>query len=547
MKDLLDWYKRTITECTRTTSVRKGLTAVLLLVVTSAWAGEVVPDLRESEEFLRWDSLVPLPLEVQPGTELWQVGPTVSVDWGPMTDDERESLAERLDLVWGPLGRSWHPALASEAPTLRFRNLESDAETVYRIEVSKAGVLIEGARAEDRYHALVTLGQLLPVSARGRDSVTVLEGQLRDTAAWGWRGLMLDSSRHFPSVETVEWVLELMARHKLNRFHWHLTDDQGWRLPVPGWPLLTEVGGWRTVDGAPYGGFYTADEIRRVVAFAARRHIVVVPEVDLPGHASAALAAYPELSATGAPRSVPTEWGVADGVLSIGRASVSRFTTDVLAALVDLFPGPWIHWGGDEVYRNPFLRNAESLAWMKKVKATTAEQALAVFWADLARKTLAAGKIPIGWDEVALHNPPQGTIVQWWDDPARALKALRDGRPLIASWKETSYLDYPELASDADRATWMPLQTLDTVATQPFLPPKAPASARSLLLGIEAGLWSERAPETKLGRKLFPRLALVADLAWTGIVGGAPGWEERIEAHRRRLESWGVGMPPSLR
>jgi hexosaminidase len=323
-----------------------------------------------------------------------------------------------------------------------------------------------------------------------------------------------------------------------------LTDDQGWRLEVTGWPKLTSVGGWRTeVDGRRTGGWYSAADIRAVVAFASRRHIVVVPEVDLPGHSSAALAAYPELSATGDPREVPLDWAVADGVLSLGRASVSRFTDDVLAALTALFPGPWIHWGGDEVYRTPWMKNAESLKWMKRAGAETAEQAVAEFWSDLARKTLAAGRIPIGWDEVALFPLPAGTAVQWWDDPVRGRAAMQAGHPVIASWKETTYLDYPSWAGDGDRAFWMPVQPLDRVADQPFLPPGADG-AGSLLWGLEAGLWSERAPQEKLGPKLFPKLALVAELAWRG--AAVAGWERRIADHRGRLEAWGVGMVPPV-
>jgi hexosaminidase len=282
------------------------------------------------------------------------------------------------------------------------------------------------------------------------------------------------------------------------------------------------------------------------VAFAARRHIVVVPEVDLPGHASAALAAYPELSAAGKPRAVPTQWGVADGVLSIGRESVRRFTADVLATLVDLFPGPWIHWGGDEVYRTPWMANDESRAWMRSVKAGTADEALAAFWTDLARRTVAAGRVPMGWDEVALLDVPAPTVVQWWDDPSRALAALKQGHPLVASYKEASYLDYPELGFDGDRADWMPRLGLDGIAAPPLWPAGTPENLRPQVAGLEAVLWTERAGDD-WGRKLFPRLALLAEAAWRGVPGGVPGWRDRLAAHRDRLEAWGVGMTSPLR
>ena len=515
----------------------------------SGWAREISVDPFDTEQYSRWLKVVPLPVRQETGrkAELWEVAVEVLVDWTELAEVERVALADRLNLTWRPLGRTWRACEPGEDAQIRF-SLHGPKGEGYQLSVSPSGVAIEAADAAGRYYALVTLAQLLPPLARSVDVVSVACGTVKDNPAYTWRGLMLDSSRHFQSVETLESILELMALHKLNRFHWHLTDDQGWRLEVPSWPRLTEVGAWRTeVDGSVYGGFYTQEDIRRVVAFAAQRQIVVVPEIDLPGHSSAALAAYPELSATGLGREVPLDWGVADGVLSIGRSSVARFTADVLTTLVDLFPGPWIHWGGDEVYRTPWMKNKESLAWMKTVKAQTADQALAAFWADLAARTLKAGKIPVGWDDVVVGPLPAGTVIQWWDDPKRGLAALKKGHPVIASWKETTYLDYPELDSDGDRAWWMPAQTLATVAKQPFWPPGTDVKARPLIQGLEATLWSERVTEGKWGRKLFPRLALVAELAWRGTPGGVPGWPSRLEDHRIRLEAWGVGMPPALR
>ena len=545
---LLEWGQSTIAR-----GVRKGLWAILLAQgALSVWAGEAPPDPGDTPEALRWSTVMPLPENRYRTVDSWVVPPTILVDWGAVGRIESADLGNWLDRMWSPVGRSWREAGVGEKPHLRFESGGPVGEG-YSLSVTPSGVTVRGSGAAGRFYALVTLTQLLPPRARTLDWVAVQGGRLEDKPAFAWRGLMLDSARHFQSVHTLESILELMALHKLNRFHWHLTDDQGWRLEVPGWPRLTEVGAWRTeADGSLYGGFYSAQDVRRVVAFAAQRHITVVPEIDLPGHASAALAAYPELSATGRPRSVPLDWGVADGVLSLGRPAVRRFTADVLATLVDLFPGPYIHWGGDEVYRTPWMQNAESLAWMRSVKATTADQALAAFWTDLASQTLAASKIPIGWDDVTLMKAPQGalpksTVVQWWDDPQRALAALKEGHPIIASWKETTYLDYPEIDGDGDRAWWMPPLSADTVATQPFWPTGTPASARPLVLGIEATLFTERVTLGQWGRKLFPRLSLVAELAWRGPTSETQGWAQRLNSHRQRLEAWGVGMREPLR
>jgi len=501
---------------------------------------------QQTAEATRWSSVVPRPSDADPAAGVWAAPEVVRVSWGALDAPERTDLADRIDKILTPLGRRWRPALRNEAADLVFA--PGPSGEAYQLTVDPEGVTVAAADPAGRFYALVTLGQLLPSRARTVEPALAAAGRITDAPAFLWRGLMLDSARHLQSVNTIEWVLELMAQHKLNRFHWHLTDDQGWRFEVPGWPRLTEVGAWRTeADGTRYGGFFSNADIRRIVASATRRHIVIVPEVDLPGHATAALAAYPELSASGLGRPVATDWAVADGVLSVGKASVQKFTGDVLSALSGLFPGPYIHWGGDEVFRYPYLRNAESLAWMKSVKATTGDEALAAFWTDLARRTLAAGKVPIGWDEAALYSAPAGTVVQWWDDPSRGRTALEAGHPVIASWKVASYLDYPEWPGDPDRAWWMPVQSLNTIAAQPLWPAGTSESARKLLWGVEATLFTERVSDARIGRKLFPRLALVADLAWTGVPGGAPGWQARIEGHRDRLEAWGVGMPSPAR
>jgi len=512
----------------------------------TVWALEAPPDPSDFPETRRWNSVIPQPVQ-RSQNGVWAVPPVVTVDWGTVPATERAALGERLDLILAPLARTWK---VQPKGLLTFR--DGPKGEGYSLALSPSGVTVSASDTAGRLYALITLSQLLPPRAAKGQPVAAAAGTVTDAPAFSWRGLMVDSSRHFQSIETLETMLELMALHKLNRFHWHLSDDQGWRLEVPSWPKLTEVGAWRLEQGAKrgqssnYGGFYTADDVRRLVAFAACRSIVIVPEIDLPVHASSALAAYPELSATGRSRSVPAEWGVSDGVLSIGRDSVRRFTDDVLSTLVGLFPGPWVHWGGDEVYRTPWTANAESLTWMRSVKAATTEEALGAFWSDLAKRTLAMGKIPVGWDEVAKYGVPDRTVVQWWDDPARALEALKRGHPLIASYKEASYLDYPELGFDGDRAYWMPSLGLEGIAAPPLWPQGATEAQKAQVVGLEAVLWTERARDD-WGRKLFPRLALLAEAAWRGVPGGVPGWNDRLAAHRDRLEAWGVGMTSPVR
>lgn len=524
--------------------------AVLLAVLPPpvARAAEVGPAPADTPALARLAAVMPPLRGVDPGPgPTWHLPARLRVDFGGLGAGDRLVLAGRLDLLTAARGRTWTEAGPPQTADLCFRAGPLPPEG-YRLRVGSDLVEIEASGPAGRLYALVTLDQLLPARTRTADEAEAAPCLVSDAPAFEWRGLMIDVSRHFVPVETLEWVLELMARHKLNRFHWHLTDDQGWRLEIPGWPRLTAVGAERTeVDGRITRGYYTAADVARVVDYAARRSITVIPEIDLPGHASAALAAYPELSASGGAREVPLDWNVADGVLALGRASVDRFTADVLAELVRLFPGPWIHWGGDEVFRYPWMRNAESLAWMRRVGASTPAQALAAFWSDLARRTLAAGRTPVGWDDLMAGGAPPGTVLQWWDTSPRALAAVASGRSLIVSWKETYYLDYPAAEADGDRVWWMPLIRPATIAQGPLRPPGASDQQPSPVRGLEAALWTERAPQERLGRKLFPRLALVAERAWAGGEASPPGWEDRLADHVRRLSAWGVGMAETLR
>ena len=503
---------------------------------------------------LRQANLIPRPRAILTEPGVLELPTRLGVVWGNVPEPWKGDLASRITAVTDQAGIDWHVATDSlPGPLLEFRFSDTTrlgplVREGYELTVRPDGIVLVADSPEGFFYGLVTLQQLLPPVAEWGAPPTLACGTLSDYPAASWRGLMIDSSRHFLPIAQLEEILELMALHKLNRFHWHLTDDQGWRLEVPGWPALTKVGAWRTeVDGQVTGGYYTTSEVRSLVEFARLRQITIIPEVDVPGHASAVLAAYPELSATGKPREVPLNWNVADGVLSIGRPEVRKFTTDVLRTLVDLFPGPWIHWGGDEVFRTPWMSNAQSLAWMKTVKATTAEAALAAFWNDLAKQTLTLGKIPIGWDETVTGKPPVGTLVQWWDDPARGLAALKAGYSVINSWKWNSYFDYPEFGWDSDRVAWMPLVPLEAVAANPLAPAGATPAQKARIVGLEATLFTERVTAGKVDRKLFPRLALFAEMAWRPVRGGVPGWEGRLAFHRTRLEAWGVGMLDSGR
>ncbi len=279
--------------------------------------------------------------------------------------------------------------------------------------------------------------------------------EIHDRPRYEWRGAMLDVGRHwFPTADVLRWI-DVMARYKLNVFHWHLSEDQGWRLAINRYPKLTSIGAWRTEsDSTRSGGFYTQDDVRRVVAYAAARGITVVPEIEMPGHSRAALAAYPELSCTGEQLPVPSGWGVFDDVLCPTEATFT-FLDDVLTEVLQLFPSPYIHIGGDEVPKRRWKECAECQAIIAREGLGDEEGLQRWFTARIATWLKAHGRRMIGWDEILNGGAPAGAVVQAWQGSNRIGVALAAGADVIASPAEWTYVNRPaspkELAARPDR------------------------------------------------------------------------------------------------
>ena len=372
----------------------------------------------------------------------------------------------------------------------------------YKLGVTADGVSLEAADAAGRARALATLRQLGP---------EVPGLVIEDAPRYPWRGLMLDVARHFFGVEDVLRLLDLAALYKLNVFHLHLTDDQGWRIEVPGWPRLVTVGAETQVGGGP-GGFFTQADLARIVARAAEHAITVVPEIDVPGHVNAALRAYPELWGREAPEPFTT-WSSPGHSLAVGSEIVSRFLDDVVASL----PGDYVHLGGDEV---------EGLD----------HEAYTAFMWEACSLALRHGKRPIVWEEAGVARLPEGTIVQHWSDAAPARAAAAQRLPLIMSPAPHTYLDQKYDASTELGLTWAgTVDVRDAYAWDP-----AAVIADAEVLGVEAALWSETtATRDDVDQMVFPRLAAVAEVGWS-----APGdWEDfraRLAAHGPLLAARGV-------
>jgi hexosaminidase len=404
----------------------------------------------------------------------------------------------------------------------------------YELDVTAHGVVIRATTAAGLFHGVQTLRQLLPAeieSGAVRPGPWTVPGcHILDYPRFPYRGAMLDVSRHFFPVAEVKRYLDALARYKINHLHLHLTDDQGWRIAVDTWPRLAEIGGGTEVGGGP-GGYYTKEQYREIVAYAAARHITIVPEIDMPGHTNAALVAYPELNRDGVVPSPYTGTDVGFSALAVDRELTYDFVADVVGEVAALTPGPYLHIGGDEAWT---LDKDEYAAFMNRVQPIVA----------------ATGKTVMGWHQLAVADHVPGRVLQFWgtsptEDPAVA-EAVRRGARVVLSPANRTYLDmkyadetplgkdWAGLVEVRDAYDWDPGAYLADV----------PAAA---VLGVEAPLWTETVATIDEAEFMtFPRLPAVAELGWSP--AETHDWEDfrqRLASHAPRWTAAGTAFHPS--
>lgn len=417
-----------------------------------------------------------------------------------------------------------------------FLNDASLAEEEYSIAVSKTNCIVRASSYNGFLYAVQTLKQLTSVSIFGEDPDPAEKFlfpcvKIQDKPRFGYRGMHLDCSRHFFSVEEVKKYLDVMAMYKLNRFHWHLTDDQGWRAEIKKYPKLTEVGAfrngtvikkdWGSNDGVRYGGYYTQEQMKDIVAYAGKLGIVVIPEIDLPGHMMGALAGYPELGCTGGPYEVWTRWGISDQVLCPGKDGMFTFLEDVFTELMDIFPSEYIHIGGDECPKTEWEKCPACQARIKAlgIKADehhTAEQFLQSYVTARVQKFLNDhGRKIIGWDEVLEGELAEGATVMSWRGTEGGIKASAMGFDVIMTPNTYCYFDYYQ-SEDQDKEpfgiggflpwdkvySYEPLEGLND-------------SQQKHILGVQANLWTEYvATPEHLEYMLLPRMNALSEVQW---------------------------------
>jgi hexosaminidase len=493
-------------------------------------------------------ALVPLPVKVE-----WTDGTctlpadTKIVYAGEAAKAEAEMLASMLRPATGfslPV-QPIMPRVAGKVDNTILLSLATDLEPAlgkegYRLDAWPIGVVqISAATPAGLFYGGQTLRQLLPQAIVHDSKQSDVKWEfpcckIEDRPRLAWRGMLFDVCRHFFDKEQVKRYIDLLALHKINVLHWHLTEDQGWRIEIKKYPKLTEIGGWRDEtmgDGKRYGGFYTQDDIREVVAYAATRHITVVPEIEMPGHAMAALTAYPGLSCTGGPFKVRTQWGIEKDVYCAGNDETFALLEGVLDEVLALFPSTFIHIGGDECPKDRWKACPKCQARIK-AEGLKDEHELQSYVIRRIEKYLdSKGRRLIGWDEILEGGLPPKATVMSWRGMKGAIEAATSGHDYVATPTSHCYLDYKPKDISLEKA----------YSLEPVPKELTPGQAAHCI-GVQGNMWTEHVPTPAiLDRQVWPRLCALAEVGWTP--AEQRNWSDfraRMELHAKRLATAGV-------
>ncbi|MGA5564751.1 beta-N-acetylhexosaminidase [Streptomyces platensis] len=512
--------------------------------------------------------LVPAPLSIDgPGRGTVRLGADTALAAGPGTEDTARWLRDALGAAFGlPLP----PGSDTTPDTLALAVDPALPPEGYRLAAdARWGVRITGGGPAGVFWGAQTLRQLLgPQAFRraplapGRAAV-LPEQTIEDGPRFAWRGMLLDVARHFLPKDGVLRTLDLLAAHKLNVLHLHLTDDQGWRIEIRRYPKLTEVGAWRERtklghrasplwDERPHGGYYTQDDLREIVAYAAQRHITVVPEIDIPGHSQAAIAAYPELGNTDVIDTTSLKvwdtWGVNPNVLAPTDTTL-RFYEHVLDEVLGLFPSPFVHIGGDECPKDQWRASATARARIAELSLADEDALQSWFIRHFDRWLTDRGRRLIGWDEILEGGLAPGAAVSSWRGYAGGIAAAKSGHDVVMCPEQQVYLDHRQHASPDEPVPIGFVRTLEDVYRFEPVPPELTAEQAAHVLGTQANVWTEvMDSQQRLDYQVFPRLAAFAEVAWSRLPAPAArdyqDFTRRMAAHYTRLDALGVDYRP---
>ncbi|GGA42863.1 glycoside hydrolase family 20 protein [Dyella nitratireducens] len=487
-------------------------------------------------------TIIPKPQQMDVGEGSYRLDAHTGID-APKSARVQKIVTFLRDSIHEQTGIELSHSLHAHGIVLAFDPTVKGDEA-YRLMVTPRGVVIQASSDKGLFWGVQTLRQLLPLDHAS--SIDIPAVNIKDAPAFAYRGFMLDVGRHFFPVSFIKKQLDLLSYYKINTFHWHLTEDQGWRIQIRRYPKLTDVGAWRTEeDGSHYGGFYTQNDIRDVIDYARERNIMVVPEIEMPGHSTAALAAYPEYSCTKQPLTVAHTWGVFKDIYCVGNPQTFTFLQHVLDEVIALFPSPYVHIGGDEAPKDRWKACETCQALMHEQGLKDEEGLQSYFVKHFQSYLESKGKTMIGWDEILEGGADKNAIVEvWrmWLGNGVMRKALLNGNRIIMAGP--FYLDSP-----------LDVLTVKSIYQTDITKPASPstqdddelfAEHHAQILGGEAPLWSERANPFNAESKIYPRMLAFAENLWTGKHDDAAyaDFEQRLQAQYPWLDTQKVAYGP---
>ncbi|HEX8777768.1 MAG TPA: family 20 glycosylhydrolase, partial [Rhodanobacter sp.] len=502
-------------------------------------------------------SLIPLPAQLRLQHGGFSVDASTPIVLASRDAATKQTADYLIGLVARTRGLRLH--LAADGGAAHAIVLERDPQAPvaqaegYALDVTPQGIRVTARDDAGLFHGAVTLYQLLTPDAR-HGAVDVPALSIRDWPRFAWRGLMLDSARHFQSVPAVEKLIDQMAQLKLDVLHWHLTDDQGWRIEIKRYPELTKIGAWRTPpdaghDGEPqrYGGYYTQEQIRAVVAYAAARHVTIVPELDMPGHAQAAVASYPQIGVTGRRPQVSVDSGVNPWLYNVNDDTFT-FIDHVLDEVMALFPSQYIHVGGDEAIKDQWQASPAVQAKMRALGITSEDALQGWFIGRVGRYLDQHGRKLIGWDEILEgDNLPADATVMSWRGIDGAIKAALLGHDVVMSPSPDLYFDHVQGDLADEYAGRLGVESLQDVYAFRAVPDVLNAAQAKHVLGVQANVWTEHLPTmAHVEHAVFPRLDALGEVAWSpAATNDWPGFLGRLPAQLARHRAQHVAYADS--
>lgn len=506
-------------------------------------------------------SIIPKPAVMQElKTESFVLKPNTVIIAGDDIRPKAKQLARMLEPATGFDIRIRQAGLRGNSITLKLDPAATGlGDEGYRLNVWTQKIAIIAHKEAGLFYGFQTLRQLLPPEIYRQEKVTGIKWtiptvKIEDVPRFGWRGLLLDTSRHFMPKEFLKKYIDLLAMHKMNSLHCHFTDDQGWRVEIKKYPKLTEVGAWRDetivghysdqprkFDGKRHGGFYTQDDLREIVAYAAERHVNVLPEIEMPGHAQAAIASYPQLGNTGKPMKLRTFWGVNPNVFNANEETI-LFLQDVLTEVIDIFPSKFIHIGGDEAPKGQWKNSPDAQARIKKLGLKDEHELQSYFIKRMDKFLTAKGRRLIGWDEILEGGLAPGATVMSWRGERGGITAAKAGHDVVMAPTTYTYFDYYQADKSKEPLAIGGMLPLKKVYSYNPIPKALTPEEAKHVLGAQGQIWTEYIPGPKQAEYMtYPRACALAEVIWTPHERkNYDDFLKRMKVHTKRLDALDV-------